>query len=492
MKQIIYIGVLAFSILVGCTSTDFEDINKNIDELSSVNVNTLFLINNGLKAFNSFQGSGFQTFMEWGHQQAFLNSPQGEYEHFTEGGMWNFVYSTNKNLVDALNRTAQPVSAAEEDARAMALILRSYSFLRLTDSFGDVPYSEAGIEDENGVNETPAYDTQKDIYLDLFAKLTEAIELIKDHNSINLGTADFVYNGDLQSWKKFANSLRYRMALRVNNVDVSLSNSWFQEVAKYPVISSSAEEAAYANYDETGYLNPYYTDLSSGTRTHASFVIVDQLRDTDDPRLSLFALPINNEPSGTTFVGLKNGQSGAGISFDDYSFIGASIYKADQATPILLFSETCFIKAETILLGLGGETADQVEANDWYQKGIRSAMEFWSVTEDDIVAFLESSEATLSGDEENMKRLIATQKWLALYSNGGEAHAEIKRTGYPVIPVRTIADGPLISLGETDGQMPRRVKYPDSELLLNEANYNKAFAATNNNSFLHRMWWDVK
>jgi frataxin-like iron-binding protein CyaY len=489
MRKIIYI--LMLSSLMACSTESFEDINRNIDELSGEDVNTLYLINNGIRAINSFQGTSLVTFMEWAHHTSWLNTPQGEYEHFNEEGIWHLVYSTNKNLVDALERTEQLENSSDGDAHAMALILRSYMFLRLTDSYGDVPYFEAGYEDENGIIETPAYDKQRDIYVDIFANLTKAIELIADHGSINFGPADFIYGGDLQAWKKFANSLRLRMALRINSVEESLSNQWFAEVAKYPVIDSDNESASYARFDQSGYRNPYYDQLVSGTRVHSSAVVVDQLQDTNDPRLPLYAKPINNDPSGTTYVGLPNGQSGAGILFDDYSFIGPIVYQADRPTPIFLYSEICFIRAERYLLGIGGETIDLTKANTWYQNGIRSAMEFMEVDELDVVAFLATGEATLSGDEENMKRLIGTQKWLSFYSNGGEAHAEIKRSGYPVIPVRTIDDGPLISMGETNGYMPRRVKYPDSEMLLNGDNYQKAFEATDGNSFLHRMWWDV-
>ncbi|MBI9063581.1 MAG: SusD/RagB family nutrient-binding outer membrane lipoprotein, partial [Marinilabiliaceae bacterium] len=367
MRNIIYTLMLAF--LMACSTESFEDVNKNIDELSGEDVNVLFLINNGISVINSFQGTALVTFMEWSHHTSWLNTPQGEYEHFAEGWLWHMVYSTNKNLVDALDRTTQTDNASDGDAHAMAHILRSYMFLRLTDSYGDVPYSEAGYEDENGIIDKPAYDAQRDIYIDVFSNLTEAIELIGDHGSINLGPADFVYNGDLQAWKKFANSLRLRMALRINNVDEALSNQWFSEVVKYPVIDSNEEAAAYARFDETSYRNPYYDQLSSGTRVHSSAMVVDQLQNTNDPRLPLFAEPINNDPSGTTFVGLPNGQSGAGILFDDYSFIGPIVYQADRPTPIFLYSEVCFIKAERYLLGIGGETIDQAKANTWYQNG---------------------------------------------------------------------------------------------------------------------------
>ena len=130
-------------------------------------------------------------------------------------------------------------------------------------------------------------------------------------------------------------------------------------------------------------------------------------------------------------------------------------------------------------------------ADSWYKNGIRSSMEFWGVNEAEILTFLGTSEASLTGSEENMKRLIATQRWLSFFSNGGEAHAEIKRSEYPVIPLRDGSNS-NISLGETSGEMPGRMNYVDNELLLNEANFKQAVSATNGNSFLYRMCWDVK
>lgn len=476
MKAKILISAIVLGCVLSCTTKELDEFNKPYNAVTDPNF--LLLINSSIGLLNGDQ------FGYWIHHRTRPNTTNDLYDDFNETNPWNGVYKQNKNLLDALQKTSEFADPSQENAHALALILRSSLFIRLTDSYGDVPYAEAGYEDENGIIETPVYDSQESIYRDCFANLTKAIDLIGESELILLGEADYIYHEDLQKWILFANTIRLRMALRVTGVDASLANQWFAEVAKHPVINSNEESATYERFDIEGFRNPLWHSTPNISRMSKLFV--DYLKDNNDPRLTKFVSPNNIGE----YVGLVNGLDYTSNT-NEFSDIGAELAIADRAAPILLYDEVCYIKAEMYLRGLG-VTADVIEANSWYQNGIRANMEYYNVPTTEIDAFITTeAEATLNGDESNKRRQIGSQKWIGGIYNGYELFADMKRSGYPVIADRTSVDDPAVSLGETNGKMPRRLKYPDDEMHYNTGNYNSAKIATDDNSFLHRMWWDV-
>lgn len=479
-KITIVAALLLSSLMMSCTTDSMEEINTGYNSVNEVKY--LYLINSTLSDLTQEE---YQV-EDWIQHTAYYNYPMGLYDHRASTTPWMSFYVNNVNLREVLELTQEQSNPEMINARAMALIIRSYQFMRLTDAYGDVPYSEAGAKIDGIVIAKPVYDSQESIYRDCFANLTEAIELIGNDANIELGEADYIYYDDLQKWKLFANSVRLRMALRVSNVDASLSNQWFAEVAKYPLINSHDEEARYENFDEEGYRNPMYS--TSEKTNHPAKLFVDYLQDNNDPRMLQFMLP---SVANGDYVGLENGQSFVAETAN-YSHWGSELTRVDRPTPILLYNEVCMIKAEMYLRGMGGVAQDLIVANDWYQKGIIANMEYYNVATEDIDTFMTTeAEANLNGSEENMKKQIGYQKWLANIRVGHEAFADALRSGYPAIVDRTSEDVPAVSLGETNGVMPRRLKYPDDEMYYNEDNYNAAVAATNGNSYLSRVWWDV-
>ncbi|TKG89586.1 SusD/RagB family nutrient-binding outer membrane lipoprotein [Puteibacter caeruleilacunae] len=477
MKIKILLAVIIVFNLVGCETDSLDEFGKPYNSLTNPNV--FHILSSGIRDMNS------DDFQYWIHHMARHNTDRDLYDDFKSAYPWEPSYLQNKNLLDVIQRTEGSDIPAEKKALALAHVVRSLMFIRLTDSYGDIPYSEAGVETEDGVLEFPKYDSQEAIYNDCFSNLTKAIELIGDEDIILLGEADYVYHQNLQNWKLLANTIRLRMALRVTNVDSNLANKWFEEVAKYPVINSLDESATYERFDVEGFRNPLWNPQPNVHRMSKLFV--DYLMNNNDPRLEKLVKP--NEDGD--YVGMENGLDYV-PNQNYFSDLGAELTRADRESPILLFDEVCFIKAEMYLRGLG-VTKDAQKANEWYQKGIRANMEFYNVSEADIAHFITNEpEATLTGDEANKRRQIGSQKWVGGIYNGFELFADMRRSGYPVIADRVAGSDPIVSLGETDGKMPRRLKYPDNELQYNNENYLKAIAATNNNSFLYRVWWDVE
>lgn len=112
------------------------------------------------------------------------------------------------------------------------------------------------------------------------------------------------------------------------------------------------------------------------------------------------------------------------------------------------------------------------------------------VSQEDIDDYLtNATSANLSGTQEEKFEQICTQLWISFMSNEFEGWSNIRRTGYPKIPVRT---EPMFSIGVTNGEMPSRLKYPSSEVNINNENYLKAINEQGPDEITTPLWWDVR
>lgn len=502
MFKNIYLFIVLLVVASGCTDRSMENINTNINEVNEAD--PIYLVNSSfVQLFD--RNSSWDQLADLTNHYAGTSVPSGYYYKF-DSGLWG-IYIANNNLKDAIKKTEGSTEKVDQMTNALAKIFRAYGFQKLTDSYGDLPFSEAAEVDKNGkAIVTPKYDSQKSIYYALFDDLKSAIEAIGNETNISLGSSDRVYNGDLQKWKKFANSLRLRMAMRIRFVDEAKSLEVLKDVWTKPLIDSEEESAAFKNWDETGYYYYGYNGLKAGTRTNTSKRMVDFLKSVNDPRLPCYALPVVEGANKGGYDGLPNGYDD-NLNRSNFSYCGRVTYQKDLPTMNIMYSEVCFYKAEAYLYGLGVAQSDDM-AQQWFKKGIEASLNFWHrkdtyieneeeitdylYTQADIDAYLASDAAMLSGTKAQKFEKIAMQKWVSLMTNWVEAFAEMRRTGYPVIEKRVVSSTPRLSLGDTNGEWPRRVPYPDSEMLYNRANYDLAKSATNGNSLTYRVWWDVR
>ncbi|BDD08520.1 hypothetical protein FUAX_09520 [Fulvitalea axinellae] len=503
MRKYIKAGLLAFA-LAACTDKDFDDVNRGLNQLDETK--PVYLLNATLKkTYVSDAGFGNTVCGEWIHHVSRLNTLQYEYEDFSASstGLWDGVYLMNSDFGDVLRRTENTEDANEQSVRALTLIGKALAFSRLTDVYGDVPYFTASTFVDGEVVEKTPYDSQEAIYKDLLAKLEEAVSLLEGKAVLDMTGADRVYQGDLMKWKRFANSLRFRLAMRLSNVAPDLAADVISDVQGLDLIDSEENSAIWENSTDIGYENPMYGDLQSGNRAYTGGQLVNFLKDNEDPRLAVMAMTVRDTDE---FNGFPNGAESVN-DLDDYSYIGEQTYEKWVPTPVFLYSEMCFLKAEAYLRGIG-MAKDETMANEWYRKGVESSLNYWSYQwidrgrvpeaqpkygEAEIEAFMAKDIATLSGTTEEKYRQIMEQKWVSLFCNHFEAYAEGRRSGYPEIKQRqAVEDGLNYNLGETNGVMPRRVKYPVKQGTFNPEYYQQAIDKTDGNSFLYRVWWDNK
>lgn len=499
MKTIYKSLFLAGSVLFfqACTS-DFEKINTpptsvtTIDPglvLSKVQKDAAFA--EGVEYPNNQYGS-------WVHHWAggvLISSSR--YIEQSDNAAWSAHYALIRNISQIRNEI---LKGKENDPSgrtklAIAKIVEISVWQRLTDLFGDVPYSQTALG-VAGVNPKPAFDTQESIYKSLIADIDAAMAQLNPADA-SYGSADFYYKGDVAKWKKYANSLKLRLGMRIRYADAALAQKTVTEAMGQPLLASNADNAAIPTYNNATNANvhPVLNHFLAGSPDlkYLGETFVAKLVSTNDPRLPKLAQPtVNSVKAGAPAY------KGLGVALtdeilktiikDDYSTASTATFFNKTYSPaipamVMSFSDVAFYKAEAALEGWGASPA---EAEGFYQAGVRAALaqEPFNITTVPANFADQLSFAGLTKEQQLEK--IGTQKWIQLFGRSYEAFIEWRRMGYPVLQ-----PGPFA--GSTNGTIPRRTIYSSQEALLNEDNYQAAVARMpKGDSYVSKVWWDKR
>ena len=398
----------------------------------------------------------------------------------TSGG-WTLY---NSALEDIQRMILKGEASSTPNWSAVGRILKSYTFSVMTDAMGDLPYSQA-LKGDTVL--APAYDTQQQIYTGMLADLAQANT---DINPAGIGFAngDLMYDGDMTKWRKFANSLRLRLAVHLSNVDATKAASEAAAAVAAGVFTSNADNAQLMYLATSPNRNPIYNDAQGRDDYGMSKTFVDSLTSWADPRLPVFA-QVN--PANTGYQGLPNGlNDGEGTPIVNISRFGA-YWRSTAAAPmaLLTYSEVLFLEAEAAERGWipGGSAA----AATFYTNAIAASLQQYGIGAGAITAYLaqakvgyDAAGATLAGH----LRQIAYQKWTSMFMQGMESWTEVRRTRIPLL-----VPGPRAVFGAgVAGQIPERLPYDDNEGVLNKANLDAAVAAqgfTQSNDIQSPLWF---
>jgi hypothetical protein len=405
---------------------------------------------------------------------------QYDYQPYYTGPLLDLQQVINFNTNDATKNLATTISFGSNNNQiAAARILRAFIFLTITDRWGDIPYSQAL---QGNTNLNAALDPQKDIYTSLFKELTEAQAQFDNGATL---TNDILFNGDNGKWKRWANSLRAIMALRLTQADPATGQSEFQKAVTDGLMASNSDNATYSYLAELNNENPYFNNYRSRYDYAVSSTLTNILSGYNDPRLPVYAAPT----SAGTYIGLPYGITGGDLNNyeignrsnpGNVSQIGTAFTSQGSSTVWTSYAQVLFTLAEAAHRGwiTGGDAA----AANYYNQGIVASMEQNGITTN-VVAY--TNRAQVVYNPANALQQIITQKWLALYmGNGWEAWAEYRRTGYPRLldPVPTALT--------PDKRIPLRQQYPQTEHDLNLENYNAAIARQGPDLQTTPVWWD--
>jgi hypothetical protein len=349
---------------------------------------------------------------------------------------------------------------------AITDIMQVYTYYYLVTTFGNIPYTEALNVD----NKFPKFDDATTVYLALLTRLDADIANL-DVAEGSMAGADQVYNGDIASWKKFANTFKLKMGITLADADNAKAKTTIETAVAAGVFTSNADNANFKFAATPPNTNPVWVDLVQSGRLDfiASKTIVDNLTSTADPRLPLF---FTTDASGK----YSGGKPGTKNSYDAFSKPSTTVTAPDFPGLLLDYAETEFNLAEAIERGynVGGTAAVH------YANGITASITYWGGTSASATAYLAKPSVAYATAAGNYKQKIGYQKWLALYNRGWDAWIENRRLDYPKLPppAAPVSDFPV------------RFTYPVSEQNVNTVNYNDASSKIGGDVVTTKLFFD--
>jgi len=484
---------MAISILgVGCTDS-FDDINKDPDRPSDVPADNLLawsLWNISYRFYDRwYMLDEPASFAGYVAKLSYIDEARYQFRPNIQDNSINYTYRTLENL-----RDLQARSTAYPNMLNAAKILEAKVMQMATDRWRDIPYSDA-VKMGQGVV-APKYDKQEDIYPALLTLLKEVAEdMAANPATDDIKPGDFLFAGDMMKWRKFCNSLRLRMAIRISEVSPDLAKQTVEEIlgdkSKYPVMETN-EDNAFFKWDASD--SQAYEPIGDAYRTRktefsASDVMVDNQLKNNDPRISVYSTPTPSsldpkDPDYNEGKPLYRGYiigAGSNPVAKNYSVWGYR-YGQDLGgfSPYMRVAEVYFHIAEAAMLGYNtGMTAEEA-----YTKGVTFSMEENEVSTSDTEAYLAAA-----GKFNNTKKQIWYEEWVAMFKQGMEGWSLYRRTGIP--ENHYIAPG-RANKYQNHNVPPFRSPYPDTERNLNGQN-NKPFNAEVVDDFWGKqMWWDTR
>ncbi len=559
MKNIIKIFIVfaAVTLMSSCTE-NFNDMNTKPDSFTQEEVSAKFFITGPqfwLYAPNRYpywrahlihvdRYSGQVCF---GMNRSWWSDELGYSYHssYTDAA-WGWLSGYIGGLDNFMKMTKTGGEFENEYMYAMAQIMHGLYFQMYTDVFGMIPYTE--VADPDIV--LPKFDDQKVIYQGIIAELDAAMATIGDAPSTganvdDVGANDIYCNGDLQKWKRLANTLKLRLAMRAYGAPgADFAQTAINEALNAPLLDGAADNVMMKKDEEisqwgsAAYGDVWY-NFGAGSDWTIGKTLIDVLRNNNDPRLPKYAKPAKGGtytmekptegdevakyekrvnfilsildgagvdyttemdgenvvvimPENVYYVGQPTRLNGKIKPFVKYEFFSTptdEVIERKNAGPIrseLIMSsaEAYFLQAEAALNGMGGS------AQDLYQDGIRQAMKLWGVGDGDIETYIANeSFALLNGTTEENLEKVATQRWVAAYTDGFEAWAIVRDSGYPTELAEGVEDIDIYGLGDINGNYPQRMRYGNAAANKNGENYAAAVAKQGPDVQDTKLWW---
>lgn len=461
------------------------------------------------------------------------------------GRMWiSFYPKAIKNLTDGIARSNE--NASLTNVNAALRIYRVYMMSLMTDVYGDAPCSEAGLGYLDG-KFNPRYDTQEEIYTWFFKELKEAATALQQSGDKISG--DVIYKGDVIKWKKFANSLRLRYAMRISDVAPEKAKQEFEDallgdggvfssasddaLIKYIEVPFSFGQESYTDYrgnalskllfgndpaNNPSYLcstffnqmknsgDPrtyriarfYYDGLMSSTSTNNRIDLTEEvlakgvtMNPRDPGAFSWEPWPTGYESDIMKEIALTNPSVATSMARETEPKLANNFLKSDNPGVIITSAEINFLMAEAALKGwnVTGTVADL------YAKGVRESMDFLSnhydcdkITDAEFSTFIANN--GIGYTDEQKKAAINTQAWILHLTNPAESWANVRRSGYPRLKSPAEYDFAQFLTGGAD--IPVRLSYPVLESSYNKQSYEEALNRMGGeNSWNTPLWWDV-
>ena len=541
-KKYILIGFLGMILFSGCTK-NFDNLNIDPNNPTPETIDPDFLLSSALISgtmdidlHQRIHSLTVDIFAQYIANEGFTTD-----RYIPVEGWTNSYWSKHWGWVNAMNDIIinQKDNTLKSNTVQIARIWKVWLFHRATDLFGDMPYSEAA----NGSGILPKYDTQKDIYYDMVKELKEASAAL-DANKMNPGVNDLIFGGNVTKWKKFANSLRLRLAMRMSEVDPAKAKLEAEDAVVSGLLGSNSESVKILrteSYKLWGlyYCYPTYYSWGELAMSKSMENLLTGLGGINFPAsadgVANVSVPGKVDPRGpvyfnvtrlttgatSAYVGLwrgilpglplEEGQKAVNIKTNNsrlglryvatISSTGTATLNNNQNMTLMPYSEVCFLKAEGATRGwnMGGA------AKDFYEAGIRASMTETGIANASTETYLVSENPNVNGttvafnntvgNHNTQLEKIITQKYIANFpDNGWEAFNDYRRLALPAL-IPFVAPDPtaVVEVGSTTWKGSiRRLIYPATEQIVNAANYKEVVARIGSDKTTTRIWWDAK
>ena len=462
--------------------------------------------------------------------------------------IWTSFYTQSlKNIIDAQYRTAE--DAEKVNINSVLRIYRVYLMSIITDTYGDAPFSEAGLGFLEG-KFNPKYDKQEDIYNAFFLELEDAVNKIDPTK--DKVTGDLIYAGDVTKWQQLANSLRLRFAMRISNVNPTKAQTEFENalaanggvitdassdaLIKYMTIAFSFGQEAYSDYRGNSLSQLLFGNDPANNPSYLCSTFFNQLYNSGDPRTfkisRCYYVGLMSATSPDNRVDITQEMIEKGIDFSPrdpgaYSWepwptgydsdicaelavnnpsvtatmarevepkLANNFLKSDNPGVVMTSAEVKFLMAEATVKKWNVGSA---LAEDLYKQGVRAAMDFLTdnygctaTTDAEFDAFIQDKGAFGHTDNQKLEA-INTQAWILHFTNPAECWANVRRSGYPKLKSPAEYGFGQYLTGGTE--IPVRLCYPVLESSYNKKSYNEAIERMGGTDNWHSLlWWDTE
>jgi hypothetical protein len=509
MKKIIrYFKILAVILLLQACDNGFDELNTS--KTGALSIDPVYQLNNVVLNINAggFAGGGFLIY-DLGIVQQIVSPNSGvltganynqDNRNATQSVWQGYYRNCIRNTVDIILKTKD--DSQRTNLYNMTRILQAYVFMVLTDEYGDIPYTESGTGYID-LNLFPKYDAQQDVYMDIIAELSAATAALDPAKRIE--TADVLYGGSIDKWRKFANSLLLRAGMRLVKVNPGKAEEIVSSLPLDGLILTNADNAVVRH--DGNYQNGMAITLN-GTEA-ANFYLtapfVNHLKSTNDPRLVSIAVRYKGATSGAAQtpgiattdpadqIGMPMGHDNSSIGAIATGLGLASFYDFSQVDRrrVMKLTAPYFMvtAAQTQLLLAEARHRGWITAGDaaeYFEAGIRESMAQMAlydaasaVPSNDIETYVTNNPF----DAANAVEQINTQYWIASFPGGPEVFANFRRTGYPALTPNPYPGREVDFI--------RRLTYPVSEGSVNSENVDEAIQRMGPDALDTRVWWDT-
>jgi hypothetical protein len=451
------------------------------------------------------------------------------------GDEWNNFYHNLSNYKAMMKIIATtPDTTIYTNLKAMVRTLQAYAAIKLTNFYGDMPYSKAGnVLDDKPEDFTPSYDKQQDIYLTSLNDLQWAVNNFNatDASQLNIGNSDLVLQNNIPQWIKFANSLRLRIALTMYDKDQADATPQIVDALSKPLLTDDIDDVVGLYPANIPNLDLGGREFSFGTETRirmgtTMWHMMSSTNATDgsgifDPRCTIYFEPNNagtwvpypqNPASATPDGGdpynhgirdvnwsNKNG-NGTPPTVNQYADFNY-YWGRDKNIPEIFMTaaEVHFLKAEVYARGIAGVAANMATAETEYNAGVTASVNFWTTQAHNSLIWIVNKPAgppaagaittllnnpVIKFNAGNALPLIYAQEWIDMFRQPWEAWTLLRRTGGATPMDATNAAYYTNTYGGY-----QRVQYPASEQTYNRANWQ---AATNGPDKIETKLWITK